>query len=153
MFTKHQQIIQDSRLPLTDYDRVFPYDPRWQPEKCNESRGLLWSESFIEGLSPVAFFVHAILGCNECSQCIQNAIAGREALVECATSTAQSGYSMRLGVKLMESDVVAYDNTIRDGSNRIIQFAYGRTVAFFFDDGAAVRTQRHGGRSTLPCHR
>lgn len=62
-------------------------------------------------------------------QSIQSAIAGREALVECATSTAQSGYSMRLGVKLMESDVVAYDNTVRDGSNRIIQFAYSRAVA------------------------
>ena len=54
-------------------------------------------------------------------------MAGREALVECATSTAQSGYSMRLGVKMMESDVVAYDHTVRDDQNHIIQFLYNGT--------------------------
>lgn len=85
-----QQIIQNNRLPLGDYDRVFPHDPRNAPESATlESRGLLWDESFVEGLSPLSFFVHAI--------------AGREALVEGATSTASSGYSMRLGVKLLES--------------------------------------------------
>lgn len=47
-----------------------------------------YNECFIDGLSPQAFFIHAI--------------AGREALVEGATSTAQSGYSMRLGVKMMD---------------------------------------------------
>lgn len=34
---------------------------------------------------------------------------------------------MRLGVKLMESDVVAYDHTVRDGTGHIIQFAYNGT--------------------------
>ena len=68
---------------MADYDRVFPHDPKFPPKGCSaESRGLLWNESFIEGLSPTAFFIHAI--------------AGREALVVGATSTAQSGYSMRL---------------------------------------------------------
>ena len=75
----------DSRLALGDYDRVFPQDPKFTT--CAESRGLLWNECFIEGLSPLAFFVHAI--------------AGREALVEGATSTAQSGYSMRLPFEWM----------------------------------------------------
>ena len=79
-----QQIVAESRLPLGDYDRVFPHDRKWDDRNhCIESRGLLWDECFIQGLSPLAFFVHAI--------------AGREALVEGATSTAQSGYSMRLG--------------------------------------------------------
>ena len=95
-----------------------------------ESQGLLWKESFIEtertpmraarsptGLSPLAFFVHAV--------------AGREALVEGATSTAQSGYSMRLGVKAMESTITEYDYSVRDGK-RIVQFRYVR--------GRAVRT-------------
>ena len=49
-------------------------------------------------MSPLAFFVHAI--------------AGREALVEGATSTAQSGYSMRLGVKALESTITEYDYTL-----------------------------------------
>jgi DNA-directed RNA polymerase beta' subunit len=76
---------------------VFPHDEKSDDEHaCIESRGLLWNESFIEGLSPLAFFVHAI--------------AGREALVEGATATAQSGYSMRLGVKALESTITEYDN-------------------------------------------
>ena len=75
----------DSRLALGDYDRVFPQDSKFTT--CADSRGLLWDECFIEGLSPLAFFVHAI--------------AGREALVEGATSTAQSGYSMRLSFEWM----------------------------------------------------
>lgn len=86
---RRQQIVGDARVPLGDYGRVFPHDPKFMP--CMESRGLLWKESFIHGLTPLAFFVHAI--------------AGREALVEGATSTAQSGYSMRLGVKAMESTI------------------------------------------------
>lgn len=47
--------------------------------------------------------------------------------MECSTSTAQSGYSMRLGVKLMESDVVEYDHTVRDGMGHIIQYLYNGT--------------------------
>lgn len=85
-----QQIIQNNRFPLGDYGRVFPHDQKHAPDGDTlESRGLLWDESFVEGLSPLSFFVHAI--------------AGREALVEGATTTATSGYSMRLGVKLLES--------------------------------------------------
>ena len=42
-----QQVIQDERLPVTDYDRVFPHDEK-DPANCVESRGLLWRESFID---------------------------------------------------------------------------------------------------------
>jgi hypothetical protein len=105
-----QQIVADSRVQPTDFQRVFPHDDRFTGERGPlESQGLLWQESFVAGLSPLAFFVHAI--------------AGREALVEGATSTAQSGYSMRLGVKAMESTITEYDYSIRD-MGRIIQFQY-----------------------------
>jgi hypothetical protein len=124
-----QQIIQDERLSVADYDRVFPHDPKFPPTGCSaESRGLLWNESFIEGLSPTAFFIHAI--------------AGREALVVGATSTAQSGYSMRLigmvlwtstdpapGVKMMECDCTDYSYAVRDGAHHIVQFQYTQRVA------------------------
>ena len=53
-----QQIIHDSRLPQTDFGRVFPHDRKEQPNIV--SQGLLYRESFIEGLSPQAFFIHAI---------------------------------------------------------------------------------------------
>lgn len=59
-----QQIIQDTRLPLMDYDRVFPHNEK-ESKVSAESRGLLWQQSFIEGLSPLAFFVHAIAGRDE----------------------------------------------------------------------------------------
>ena len=71
--TTWQQIVADSRLPLGDFDRVFPHNPRYDADgQREESRGLLWAECFIalgtafplfptpEGLSPLAFFVHAI---------------------------------------------------------------------------------------------
>jgi hypothetical protein len=106
-------MIHNTRLPLADYDRVFPYDPKDAPESVHlESRGLLWNESFSEGLSPIAFFIHAI--------------AGRQTIVEGATKTGGSGYSMRLGVKLMESCTTEYDGTVRD-DGRIIQFQYNGT--------------------------
>lgn len=31
---------------------------------------------------------------------------------------------MRLGVKMMEADTVAYDHTVRDGAGRVVQFQY-----------------------------
>ena len=108
-----QQIVSDSRLPVADFGRVFPHDPKDpEPAVAAESQGLLWRDCFIQGLSPLSFFVHAI--------------AGREALVEGATSTAQSGYAMRLGVKAMESTTTEYDHTVRDGKH-IIQFQYNGT--------------------------
>jgi DNA-directed RNA polymerase subunit A' len=106
-------MIHNTRLPLADYGRVFPYDPKDAPEGDHlKSRGLLWNESFSEGLSPIAFFIHAI--------------AGRQTIVEGATKTGGSGYSMRLGVKLMESCTTEYDGTVRD-DGRIIQFLYNGT--------------------------
>jgi DNA-directed RNA polymerase beta' subunit len=52
-------------------------------------------------------------------------MAGREALVEAATSTANSGYKMRLSVKKMEHSTLQYDHTVRDRDGTIIQFLYG----------------------------
>ena len=52
---------------------------------------------FIDGLNPQAFFIHAfrgamVTGCGNRTMSPRVSIAGREALVEGATSTAQSGY-------------------------------------------------------------
>ena len=62
------------------------------------------------GLSPIDFFIHAMAGC--------------EALVEGATSTAQSGYAMRLAMKMLEHNTSHYDYTIRDQYGNIVQFLY-----------------------------
>jgi hypothetical protein len=43
-----QQIVADSRLPLGDFNRVFPHDRKGDGnDSCMESRGLLWDECFI----------------------------------------------------------------------------------------------------------
>jgi hypothetical protein len=55
-----QQIIHDSRVPVMDFGRVFPHDHRFEDNAV--SQGLLWKESFVAGLSPIAFFVHAVFG-------------------------------------------------------------------------------------------
>lgn len=34
---------------------------------------------------------------------------------------------MRLGVKMMEHDIVQYDHTVRDYNNRVVQFLYNNT--------------------------
>lgn len=80
--------------------------------KCNdvERSGLLYADCFSRGLKALAYYIHAN--------------AGREALVDGATHTADSGYAMRLGVKLTENDIVQYDHTIRTEGNIIVQFAY-----------------------------
>ena len=51
---RSQQIVADSRLPLGDFNRVFPHDPKSENDRaCLESRGLLWNECFI-ALGPSA---------------------------------------------------------------------------------------------------
>ena len=161
-----QQIVADSRLPLGDYNRgqvgmqciafqpvaVFPHDPKAShAHSCLESRGLLWNESFIQGLSPLAFFVHAIFGFMHCEytcSTTQNRLTQHKTkaplrdvklwwkappalpspgpVPHMERSMWLSGYSMRLGVKALESTVTEYDYTVRDGSH-IIQFMYNGT--------------------------
>ena len=53
-----QQTIHDSRLPVSDFARVFPHDRKGSRDIV--SQGLLHRESFVEGLQPLAFFIHAI---------------------------------------------------------------------------------------------
>ena len=83
--------------------------------------------AFVNGLSPVEYWCHAM--------------AGREALVEGATSTAASGYAMRLGVKLMEHDITRFDSTVRDLHNNIVQFQYGGDG---IDQKCVMHVAKHG---------
>jgi len=88
--SRAEQIIHDTRLPRSDFGRVFPHDAKFVDDPV--ARGLLHQESFIEGLKPQAFFIRP--GRVWERQAIPSprvhAIAGREALVEGATSTAQA---------------------------------------------------------------
>jgi DNA-directed RNA polymerase II subunit RPB1 len=75
-----------------------------------ESRGFI-RNSFLKGLSPQEFWFHAM--------------SGREGITDTAMKTAQSGYTQRKMVKIMEDVQVKYDQTVRNSFGSIIQFAYG----------------------------
>ncbi|MBD3253345.1 DNA-directed RNA polymerase subunit A' [Candidatus Pacearchaeota archaeon] len=81
-----------------------------------KSRGFIYS-SFLEGLQPYEFFF--------------GAITGRDALMDTALRTPKSGYLYRRLANALQDIRVEYDNTVRDGSGKIIQFMYG-------DDGKDI---------------
>lgn len=69
------------------------------------------SNSFVNGLNPREFFVHAQ--------------GGREGLVDTAVKTASTGYIQRRLVKLMESQRVCFDGAVRNSMQQVVQFQYG----------------------------
>jgi len=52
-------------------------------------------------------------------------MAGREGLIDTAVKTSRSGYLQRCLVKGLETLHVAYDKTVRDCEQNVIQFLYG----------------------------
>lgn len=52
-------------------------------------------------------------------------MAGREGLIDTAVKTSRSGYLQRCLVKNLENLIVAYDYTVRDSDESIVQFYYG----------------------------
>jgi len=75
-----------------------------------QARGLV-ENSYTTGLNPSEFFLHAM--------------GGREGLVDTAVKTASTGYIQRRITKALESLRVAYDGTVRDSRNHVVQFVYG----------------------------
>jgi DNA-directed RNA polymerase II subunit RPB1 len=92
-------------------------------DMASQARGFV-ENSYITGLNAEEYFFHAM--------------GGREGLVDTAVKTASTGYIQRRMMKAMESLKVAYDNTVRDARNKIIQFSYGGNS---FD---AARVERIG---------
>lgn len=101
-----QQIFKGNRItePLVHY------------KSSNTQRELFASQGFVEhsfafGLSPQEFFYHCM--------------SGREAVVDTAVKTPDSGYIYRRMVRLMENIHIAYDGTVRDG-DKVLSFTYGQ---------------------------
>ena len=92
-----------------------------------KSRGFIYN-SFLKGLEPYEFFF--------------GAITGRDALMDTALRTPKSGYLYRRLANALQDIKVEYDNTIRDGSENIIQFKYG-------EDGKDV-SELHKGKNISP---
>ena len=103
-----QQNVGGKRIPYGFENRTLPHYTKY--DDSPEARGFVES-SFIQGLTPEELFFHAM--------------GGREGLIDTAVKTSQTGYIQRRLIKSTEDLKVAYDMTVRNGKNKIIQFNYG----------------------------
>lgn len=87
-----------------------------------DARGFI-RNSFKSGLSPNEFFFAAM--------------TGRDSLMDTALRTPKSGYLYRRLANAMQDLKVEYDQTVRNTSKRIVQFAYG-------EDGIDVSRSENG---------
>lgn len=87
-----------------------------------EARGFI-SNGFKSGLTPTEFFF--------------GSMTGRDSLMDTALRTPKSGYLYRRLANAMQDLKVNYDGTVRDATNRIVQFAYG-------EDGIDVSKSEKG---------
>ena len=103
-----QQNVDGKRIPYGFEDRTLPHYTKYNDTP--EARGFVES-SFIQGLTPTELFFHAM--------------GGRTGLIDTAVKTSTTGYIQRRLIKGMEDLKIAYDMTVRNNKNKIIQFAYG----------------------------
>jgi len=103
-----QQNVDGKRIPYGFEDRTLPHYTKFNDSP--EARGFVES-SFIQGLTPEEVYFHAM--------------GGRVGLIDTAVKTSQTGYIQRRLIKVQEDLKVAYDMTVRNNKNKIIQFSYG----------------------------
>lgn len=103
-----QQNVDGVRIPYGFDDRTLPHYNKY--DDGPESRGFV-ANSFITGLTPQEFFMHAM--------------GGREGLIDTACQTSTIGYVQRKLVKAMEDCKVNQDGSVRNATGSIIQFLYG----------------------------
>ncbi len=109
-----QQSLHNKRISLGYKERTLSFFK--QGDLGAAARGFIRS-SFFEGLNPSEFFF--------------GAITGRDSLMDLALRTPKSGYLYRRLVSALQDLKVEYDETVRDASENIVEFAYG-------DDGKDV---------------
>ena len=103
-----QQNVDGKRIPYGFTDRTLPHFQKY--DDSPEARGFV-ENSFIRGLTPQEFFMHAM--------------GGREGLIDTAVKTAETGYIQRKLVKSLEDAKVYFDLSVRNSTGKIIQFLYG----------------------------
>lgn len=85
---------------------LFPFIFSTRHSKIPAAKGFV-SNSFFSGMTPTEFIFHTM--------------AGREGLVDTAVKTSETGYMQRRLVKSLEDLYVAYDMTVRNSTQDIIQ--------------------------------
>ena len=103
-----QQNVDGKRIPYGFDNRTLPHFCKYDDSPI--ARGFVES-SFISGLKPHEMFFHAM--------------GGRVGLIDTAVKTSQTGYIQRRIIKGLEDLYVAYDMTVRNNKNKIVQFCYG----------------------------
>ena len=103
-----QQNVDGKRIPYGFTNRTLPHYSKFDDSPI--ARGFVES-SFIGGLKPEELFFHAM--------------GGRVGLIDTAVKTSTTGYIQRRLIKGLEDLTVAYDLTVRNNKNKIIQFKYG----------------------------
>ncbi|MCW3135576.1 MAG: DNA-directed RNA polymerase subunit A' [Canidatus Methanoxibalbensis ujae] len=103
-----QQSIRGERIKRGYQNRTLPHFR--QGDLSAEAHGFVKS-SFKDGLTPIEYFFHAA--------------GGREALVDTAVRTSQSGYFQRRLINALQDLSVRYDGTVREARGIIVQFNYG----------------------------
>jgi len=103
-----QQVLHGKRIDFGYTGRTLSFFKKndLSPRAC----GFIYS-SLMKGFSPDEFFF--------------GAMTGRDGLMDVALRTPKSGYLYRRLANALQDLVVAYDGTVRDASNNIVQFKYG----------------------------
>ena len=99
---------KSGRVPLILNNRSLPY--YYQNDSSPEARGFV-EHSYVDGLDITEFFFHMI--------------AGRNGVIDTSCKTSEIGYLQRKLIKSLEDIKIAYDMTVRNEGNRIVQFTYG----------------------------
>ena len=103
-----QQVVDGKRIPYSFTNRTLPHFHQYDDGPI--ARGFV-ENSFIDGLSPVEVFFHAM--------------GGRVGLIDTAVKTSTTGYIQRRLIKGMEDIQIRYDMTVRNHKDKVIQFRYG----------------------------
>jgi DNA-directed RNA polymerase subunit A' len=103
-----QETIMGERMEKGYHERVFPHFKKG--DMSLEAKGFV-DRGFKSGLTPFQFFF--------------DAMNSRESLMDKSLKTRHSGYMERRLVGALQDLKVEYDGTVRDSSNRIIQFMPG----------------------------
>jgi len=106
------QSFEGKMIPKKYNDRTLAY--YYQNDDRAIARGLV-KQSFYSGL--------------EFPEFVLTMISGRQGLIETAIKTADTGYTQRRLVKLMEDLIVKYDCTVRTANESLIQLVYGNSGA------------------------
>ncbi len=117
-----QQAFLGGRISIGFKERTLSFFEKG--ELSPRSRGFIKS-AFIKGLKPDEFFFQSM--------------TGRDSIMDTGLRTPKSGYLYRRLANAFQDLVVAYDGTIRDSNNNIIEFKFG-------DDGLDVSRLHLNGK-------